>query len=104
VTPTTLAVIYVRKTKMMTTKPMLMIRMTSNSISNVTKNIFYAFVESLRAPTPEEMAIKELEGARRELLNMLTAQDYSKKMVEYHLDRIKRLTNYLAKANSNEGI
>jgi len=104
VTPTTLAVIYVRKTKMMTTKPMLMIRMTSKSISNVTKNIFDAFVESLRAPTPEEMAIKELEGARRELLNMLTAQDYSKKMVEYHLDRIKRLTNYLAKANSNEGI
>jgi len=104
VTPTTLAVIYVRKTKMMTTKPMLMIRMTSKSISNVTKNIFDAFVESLRAPTPEEMAIKELEGAKRELLNMLTAQDYSKKMVEYHLDRIKRLTNYLAKANSNEGI
>lgn len=88
---------------MMTTKPMLMIKMTSNSISNVTKNIFYALAESLRAPTPEEMAIKELEGARRELLNMLTAQDYSKRMVEYHLDRIKRLTNYLAKAN-NEGI
>ena len=89
---------------MMTTKPMLMIRMTSNSISNVTKNIFYALAESLRAPTPEEMATKELEGAKRELLNMLTAQDYSKRMVEYHLDRIKRLTTYLAKANSNEGI
>jgi hypothetical protein len=103
VTPTILAVIYVRKMKMMTTKPMLMIKTTSNSISNVTKNIFYAFVESLRAPTPEEMAVKELEGAKRELLNMLTAQDYSKRMVEYHLDRIKRLTNYLAKAN-NEGI
>jgi len=104
VTPTIQAVTYVRKMKMMTTKPMLMIRMTSNSISNVTKNIFYALVESLRAPTPEEMAIKELEGARRELLNMLTAQDYSKRMVEYHLDRIKRLTTYLAKANNNEGI
>jgi hypothetical protein len=104
VTPTIQVVTYVRKMKMMTTKPMLMIRMTSNSISNVTKNIFYALVESLRAPTPEEMAIKELEGARRELLNMLTAQDYSKRMVEYHLDRIKRLTNYLAKANNNEGI
>ena len=89
---------------MMTTKPMLMIKMTSNSISNVIKNIFDATVESLRAPTPEEMAIKELEGAKRELLNMLTAQDYSKKMVEYHLDRIKRLTTYLAKANNNEGI
>jgi hypothetical protein len=103
VIPTILVVTYVKRTKMMTFKAMPMIKMTSNSISNVTKNIFYAFVESLRAPTPEEMAIKELEGAKRELLNMLTAQDYSKRMVEYNVDRIKRLTTYLAKAN-NEGI
>jgi len=89
---------------MMTFKPMPMIKMTSRSMTNVTKNIFNALAESLRAPTAEEMALKELEGAKRELLNMLTAQDYSKRMVEYHLDRIKRLTTYLAKANSNEGI
>ena len=73
-------------------------------MSNVIKNILTAFVESLRAPSAEEMAVKELEGAKRELLSMLTAQDYSKRMVEYNVDRIKRLTNYLAKANSNEGI
>jgi len=88
---------------MMTFKPMLMIKTTSRSMSNVTKNILNALADALRAPTAEEMAVKELEGAKRELLNMLTAQDYSKRMVEYHLDRIKRLTNYLAKAN-NEGI
>jgi len=88
---------------MMTFKPMPMIQMTSKSMSNVIKNIFNAFVESLRAPTAEEMALKELEGAKRELLSMLTAQDYSKRMVEYNVDRIKRLTTYLAKVN-NEGI
>ena len=88
---------------MMTFKPIPMIKTTSKSMSNVTKNILNAFVESLRAPTAEEIALKELEGAKRELLSMLTAQDYSKRMVEYNVDRIKRLTTYLAKAN-NEGI
>lgn len=88
---------------MMTFKPMPMIKTTSKNMSNVTKNILNALSELFRAPSAEEMAAKELEAAKRELLNMLTAQDYSKRMVEYHLDRIKRLTTYLAKAN-NEGI
>lgn len=72
-------------------------------MSNVTKNIINALTELFRAPSAEEMAAKELEAARRELLNMLTAQDYSKRMVEYHLDRIKRLTAYL-KESSNERV
>lgn len=64
-------------------------------MNNVTKNIVNALGELFRAPTAQEMAIKELAAAKRELLNMLTAQDYSKRMVEYHVDRIKRLTLYL---------
>ena len=62
---------------------------------NVTKNIVNALGELFRAPTAQEMATKELAAAKRELLTMLTAQDYSKRMVEYHMDRIERLTAYL---------
>ena len=50
-------------------------------------------------PSAQSLAINELEQAKREHLQMLTAQDYSRKMVEYHADRIKRLTAYIAKAS-----
>jgi hypothetical protein len=50
-------------------------------------------------PSAQSLAIIELEQAKREHLQMLTAQDYSRKMVEYHADRIKRLTAYIAKAS-----
>lgn len=82
---------------------MPMIKTTSKNMNNVTKNIMNALAELFRAPTAEEMAAKELEAAKRELLNMLTAQDYSRQMVEYHLNRIKRLTAYI-KDNQNEKV
>lgn len=80
---------------MMTPKIMSMTKMTSKSMTNVTKNIVNALGELFRAPTAEEMAVKELAAAKRELLNMLTAQDYSKRMVDYHVDRINRLSAYI---------
>lgn len=49
-------------------------------------------------PSAEALAAIELEEAKRDHLQMLTAQDYSRKMVEYHADRIRRLTAYIAKA------
>ena len=51
----------------------------------------------LRVPTADVMAIKELEEAKRELLRSQSAQDYAKRMVEYHQDRVKRLTAYTSK-------
>jgi predicted NAD/FAD-binding protein len=48
-----------------------------------------------RVPTAKELAIRELEEAKREQLQALTALDYSKRMVEYHGDRIKRLAAYV---------
>lgn len=51
-----------------------------------------------KIPTAKQLAIIELEEAKREHLQMLTAQDYSRKMVEYHADRIRRLAAYVAKA------
>lgn len=46
-------------------------------------------------PTADIMAARELEEAKRELLRSQTALDYTKRMVEYHQDRVKRLTEYL---------
>jgi len=51
----------------------------------------------LRVPTADVMAVRELEEAKRELLRSQSAQDYAKRMVEYHQDRVKRLTAYTSK-------
>ena len=48
-----------------------------------------------RLPSAKEMAAKELEMAQRKLLEALSAQEYAKRMADYHSDRIKRLTAYL---------
>ncbi len=48
-----------------------------------------------RLPSAKELAVKELEMAQRKLLEALSAQEYAKRMAEYHQDRIKRLTAYL---------
>ncbi len=48
-----------------------------------------------RLPSPKELAAKELEMAQRKLLEALSAQEYAKRMAEYHQDRIKRLSAYL---------
>jgi mono/diheme cytochrome c family protein len=46
-------------------------------------------------PSAKEMAAKELNEAQRKLLDALSAQEYAKRMADYHSDRIKRLTAYL---------
>jgi hypothetical protein len=48
-----------------------------------------------RLPSAKELAAKELEMAHRKLLIALSAQEYAKRMCDYHADRIKRLTAYL---------
>jgi len=62
---------------------------------------FYAQI--FYVPTAEVLALRELEEAKRSLLEMQTAKDYSGRMVEYNLDRIRRLTNYLNKATEAKG-
>lgn len=66
-----------------------------HKIKNFMKSIF-------RTPTADELAVNELEDAKRQLLAMQTALDYSKRMVDYHQDRIKRLNAYIAKADAEE--
>ena len=51
--------------------------------------------EYWRLPSAKELAAKELEQAQRKLLDALSAQEYARRMADYHSDRIKRLTAYL---------
>jgi hypothetical protein len=54
------------------------------------------FIKSMWSyPTPQTLALRELEESRRELLTAHTNQEYSLKMVEYHRNKIKRLTLFL---------
>ena len=44
-----------------------------------------------RTPSPEELIARELDQARRGLLEAQTARDYANAMVIYHETRIDRL-------------
>jgi hypothetical protein len=57
--------------------------------------MFDKLIEIFRAPSAKVLALRELEQAERSLLEAQTSQEYSKRMAEYHNDRIKRLTAYL---------
>lgn len=50
--------------------------------------------EFFRTPKADVLALLELEEAKRELLRSQSAQDYANRMVQYHQDRVKRLTGY----------
>jgi hypothetical protein len=57
-------------------------------------NIFKQF---FTLPNADVLAVRELEQAKRELLQMQTAQDYAKSMCVYHAERVKRLSAYVTK-------
>jgi hypothetical protein len=61
------------------------------------------FIKSLYAlPSPETIALRELEQSRRDLLNAQTSQEYAAKMVEFHKGKIKRLTVFLKETMDEE--
>lgn len=60
-------------------------------------------IKSMYAPpSPEAIALRELEESRRELLSVYTQQEYALKMVEFHKNKIKRLTAFLKETMSEE--
>lgn len=60
-------------------------------------------VKTLYAPpSPETLALRELEESRRELLAAHTQQEYAAKMVEFHKNKIKRLTAFLKQTMEDE--
>ena len=46
-------------------------------------------------PSAEVLALRELEAARRSLLEAQSAREYADSMVKYHDARIARLSKYL---------
>ena len=48
-----------------------------------------------KTPTPTELAVRELEDAKRELLSAYSAQEYASAIVAYNQDRVARLTKEL---------
>lgn len=49
----------------------------------------------LRSPTANAIALRELEAAKRELLQVQDTQEYAAKMVQFYHGKITRLTAYL---------
>ena len=46
-------------------------------------------------PSAEVLALRELENAKRSLLEVQSTREYADSMCKYHEVRIKRLTTYL---------
>jgi hypothetical protein len=61
--------------------------------------VFTGILRILKTPTAVEIAARELEEARRQLLMSQSAAEYAIRISAYHQDRIKRLAAYLVDAN-----
>ena len=61
--------------------------------------IYNGFLRFFKAPSPMVIAARELEEARRQLLQSQSAAEYAIRISAYHLDRIKRLSAYLVDVN-----
>jgi hypothetical protein len=62
-------------------------------------DIYQGFLSFFKTPTAVELAARELEEARRDLLRSQSTAEYANRISAYHLDRIKRLSSYLVEAN-----
>ena len=54
------------------------------------------FAGLFRPASPEVLAARELDEARRQLLQAQSAEEYAHSMAAYHQARIARLERYLA--------
>jgi hypothetical protein len=66
-----------------------------NELVNWVKNIY-------ATPTAESLALRDLEEAKRRLLEAQTAREYAESMCKYREAQIKRLTAYLHKATEEQ--
>ena len=53
-------------------------------------------------PSAEQIALRELEAAKRSLLEAQSGREYAESMCKYHEARIKRLTAYLHNATETD--
>ncbi len=66
-----------------------------NQLVNWVKNAY-------TTPSAETLALRELESAKRSLLDAQSTREYAESMCKYHEARIKRLTTYLHKATEEQ--
>ena len=60
---------------------------------------FTQWVKSIvQPPSAEVLALRELEEAKRRLLQAQSGREYAASMCKYHEDRIKRLSGFLHQA------
>lgn len=64
--------------------------------------IFRLIKSTYSVPSAETIALRELEDARRQLLQAQSNQEYSAKMAEYYQGKVKRLTSYLRTAMKDQ--
>ena len=55
----------------------------------------------LTGPSPDELAARELDAAKRALLQAQTAEEFARSQVRYNAERIARLRAYLAEPDEN---
>lgn len=53
-------------------------------------------IDLFRKPSAQEMAVRELTDAKRDLLGALTAADYAISVAAYNNARISRLQSYIS--------
>lgn len=59
------------------------------------KKMLTTLMNMMRKPTARELAVRELEEAKREMLQAQTLRDSSAAVVDYQLARISRLKDLL---------
>jgi hypothetical protein len=59
--------------------------------------MFDFYKNMTKKPSPKDMAQKDLEESRRQILVHQSAAKYHSKMTEYYQDTIIRLASYLSK-------
>ena len=59
------------------------------------REMFQSLLAYFRLPSAEALALRELEEAKRKLLDAQSGREYADSMCKYHEARIKRLTSYL---------
>ena len=60
---------------------------------------FIEYIKNLfKPPSPEALALKELEQAKRALLEAQTGVEFAQAHVRYNTERVKRLSAYLHEA------
>lgn len=71
----------------------------SYSKGKMMRKLIKAIKKLMQTPTAVQLAATELAEAECDLLSALSAQDYAAAMVEYNVQRVKRLRGYLHSNN-----